>query len=302
VNDGAAEHIGVIGLGAMGRLMALRLLSAGYRVSVWNRSPQPVTELLSAGASSAASPSDLAQDCNVVLTMVSDGPDVEQVAAGVGGILTAPASGLLWIDCSSIAPEVSRSLAERAARRGIVCIDAPVSGGTTGARNGTLAIMVGGDPSAYERALPVLKALGSNIVHVGGHGSGQIIKLVNQMIVGGTIALVAEAYEFARLTGANVAVVPSALSGGFADSKILQIHGQRMLTGTFEPGFRSTLQLKDLENASTMARMCGAFTPLTDVVCQLYGSMQRSGRGAQDHSGVINVYRDRATHDGGDGT
>jgi 2-hydroxy-3-oxopropionate reductase len=302
VNDGAAEHIGVIGLGAMGRLMALRLLSAGYQVSVWNRSPQPVAELLSAGASSAASPSDLAQDCNVVLTMVSDGPDVEQVVAGAGGILTVPASGLLWIDCSSIAPEVSRSLAERAARRGIVCIDAPVSGGTTGARDGTLAIMVGGDPSAYERALPVLKALGSNIVHVGGHGSGQIIKLINQMIVGGTIALVAEAYEFARLTGADVAVVPSALSGGFADSKILQIHGQRMLTGTFEPGFRSTLQLKDLENATAMARMCGAFTPLTEGVCQLYGSMQRSGRGGEDHSGVINVYRDRTTHDSGDGT
>jgi len=270
--------------------MAAALLAAGYSLQVWNRTPGKADALVAQGAQSVAAPRDLAAS-DVLITMVSDGPDVEAVMLGANGIFEGAQQGSLWIDCSSIAPATSISLADRARSIGLEPLDAPVSGGTRGATSGTLSIMVGGSEQGVARARPLLEVMGENVTHVGPNGAGQIAKLVNQLIVGGTIALVGEGLLLAEAAGCSPAAVRDALAGGFADSRILQVHGQRILDSAFEPGFKSTLQLKDLRNAVESADSYGLPVPLTALTRQLYTALCAAGDGDLDHSALAALQR-----------
>ena len=279
------QTVGFVGLGAMGTPMATNLLAAGYELHVWNRTSTRSEALVSQGAQTARTPTDLAQ-CDFLITMVADGPDVEAVTLGEHGILTNPRPGSVWIDFSSIAPATATRLADIARTRGVEPLDAPVSGGTNGAKAGTLAIMVGGSEDGFSRAQPLLDVLGENITHVGPNGAGQVAKLVNQLIVGGTIALVGEGLLLAEAAGCSPHAVREALAGGFADSRILEVHGQRMLDGAFEAGFRATLQLKDLRNAVASADQNGIPVPLTALTQQLFAALCAGGGGDLDHSAL----------------
>jgi 2-hydroxy-3-oxopropionate reductase len=280
------ETIGFIGLGLMGKPMAANLLKAGYPVVVNSRSQGPVEELVAAGARRAASPADVARQATRVITMVPDSPDVELVLDGPDGVFRGLQSGTIIIDMSSISPGVARRLAEKAASLGAVMLDAPVSGGDIGAINGTLSIMVGGDAAAFAAARPLFEVMGNpeKVIHIGGPGAGQLCKLCNQMVIGGTLAVAAEALALAKKSGVDAAKVREALLGGFAQSRVLEVHGERALKNTFKPGFKTHLFAKDMRNVvSTLAEHdCAA--PVTAVVQQLLHATMAAGRGEDDNS------------------
>ncbi|HEV8393455.1 MAG TPA: NAD(P)-dependent oxidoreductase [Vicinamibacterales bacterium] len=280
------ETIGFIGLGLMGKPMAANLLKAGYPVVVHSRSPGPVEELVAQGARKGTSPADVARQSTRVITMVPDSPDVERVLAGPDGVFSALQPGAIVIDMSSIAPGVARRLAEKAASLGATMLDAPVSGGDIGAINGTLSIMVGGDAAAFAAAKPIFDVLGNpeKVIHIGGPGAGQLCKLCNQMVIGGTLAVAAEALALAKKSGVDAAKVREALLGGFAQSRVLEVHGERALKNTFKPGFKTHLFAKDMRNVvSTLAEHdCAA--PVTAVVQQLLHATMAAGRGEDDTS------------------
>jgi len=285
-----AERLGFVGLGIMGKPMARNLLQAGFPVIVHSRGRGPVEELVAEGASQGSSPADVARVTDVVITMLPDTPDVEEVLLGEGdGVLAAAAPGSLVIDMSTIDPGRARSFASALDQKGIAMLDAPVSGGERGAIEGTLSVMVGGPTDAFERALPVLRALGSNIVHVGGAGAGQVAKACNQLVVGATIEAVAEALALAERSGADPARVREALLGGFAASKILEVHGQRMLDRSFEPGFRVRLHRKDARIVMDAAREVGASTPSFAVVEDQLERLVDAGGGELDHAALITL-------------
>jgi len=282
-----AETIGFIGLGIMGKPMARNLLAAGYELTVHSRSPGPVEELVADGAKRAASPREVAAASTVTITMLPDTPDVEEVLAGVEGVVEGAATGTLVIDMSSIDPDASRSIARTFAERGVGVLDAPVSGGERGAIDGMLSIMVGGDEAAFERAAPIFEVLGANIVHVGPSGAGQVAKACNQLVVASTIEAVAEALLLAERSGVDPAKVREALLGGFAGSKILEVHGQRMLDRAFDPGFRIRLHRKDARIVEDAAAATASPIPAFAVVA---GQLQRAldaGDGERDHSGLF---------------
>lgn len=281
--------IGFIGLGVMGRPMALRLLDAGNQLIVVSRTGAATAELLRRGAIEAATPADVAAKSDAVITMLPDTPDVENVAIA-GGILEALPAGGLFIDMSTIAPHLARTIASIATSRGIDALDAPVSGGETGAKEGTLSIMVGGAVQVFERAQPIFSVLGKRIVHVGTAGAGQVAKAANQVIVAGTIAAVAEALSLAARAGVDPARVREALQGGFADSRILQVHGQRMLDRNFQPGFRINLQAKDIRLALDLAREVNVPLRLTPVVARLLDDVIAAGGGDLDHAGLVTAF------------
>jgi 2-hydroxy-3-oxopropionate reductase len=280
------ETIGFIGLGLMGKPMAANLLKAGYPVVVHSRSQGPVDELVAAGARRGTSPADVARQATRVITMVPDSPDVERVLDGPDGVFSALQPGTIVIDMSSIAPGVARRLAERAASLGAAMLDAPVSGGDIGAINGTLSIMVGGDAAAFAAARPLFDIMGNpdKVIHIGGPGAGQLCKLCNQMVIGGTLGVVAEALALAKKSGVDAAKVREALLGGFAASRVLEVHGDRALKNTFKPGFKTHLFAKDMRNVvSTLAEHdCAA--PVTAVVQQLLHATMAAGRGEDDNS------------------
>jgi 2-hydroxy-3-oxopropionate reductase len=280
------ETIGFIGLGLMGKPMAANLLKAGYPVVVHSRSQGPVEELVAAGARRGTSPADVARQATRVITMVPDSPDVERVLEGPDGVFSALQPGTIVIDMSSIAPGVARRLAERAASLGAAMLDAPVSGGDIGAINGTLSIMVGGDAAAFAAARPLFDVMGNpeKVIHIGGPGAGQLCKLCNQMVIGGTLAVAAEALALAKKSGVDAAKVREALLGGFAQSRVLEVHGDRALKNTFKPGFKTHLFAKDMRNVvSTLAdHDCAA--PVTAVVQQLLHATMAAGRGEDDNS------------------
>jgi 2-hydroxy-3-oxopropionate reductase len=280
------ETIGFIGLGLMGKPMAANLLKAGYPVVVHSRSQGPVEELVAAGARRGTSPADVARQATRVITMVPDSPDVERVLEGPDGVFGALQPGTIVIDMSSIAPGVARRLADKAASLGAAMLDAPVSGGDIGAINGTLSIMVGGDAAAFAAAKPIFEVLGNpeKIIHIGGPGAGQLCKLCNQMVIGGTLAVAAEALALAKKSGVDAAKVREALLGGFAQSRVLEVHGDRALKNTFKPGFKTHLFAKDMRNVvSTLAEHdCAA--PVTAVVQQLLHATMAAGRGEDDNS------------------
>lgn len=282
----AGATVGFVGLGAMGRPMARRLLDAGFRLRVHNRSREPVQELVSQGATGADSPAGAAAGAAAVFTMLPDATVVEQVVTGADGVLEGMAPGTVVVDTSSIDPGAATRLAEAVAERGGHMLDAPVSGGVQGAADGALSIMVGGDGDVVERCRPALDVLGRQVVHVGPPGSGQVCKLCNQMVVGVTIQAVAEALTVASKAGVDPATVRRALLGGFAASTVLEVHGQRMLARDFAPGGRASLHRKDLDAALALARSVATPVPATALVHQQFVALEGRGEGDADHAAL----------------
>ena len=283
----ANPTIGFIGLGIMGKPMARNLIKAGYQLVVHNRSRGVVEELSKERAQTATSPREVAARSEVVITMLPDSPDVELVYAGEQGILAGAKEGRLLIDMSSISPIVARKLAQQAEKQGCDMLDAPVSGGEAGAISGALSIMIGGKALAVERAMPIFQVLGKNIVHVGDAGAGQVTKAANQMVVGTTIAIVSEALVLAAKAGVDPAKVRQALLGGFAQSKILEAHGQKMLERNFKPGFRIRLHEKDMKIALGTGAEYGVPLMVTSEVAQMMTAMRSMGNGDLDHSALV---------------
>ncbi len=281
------DRIGFIGLGIMGKPMAKNLLAAGFDLTVHSRSPGPVEELVASGATRASDPAGVASASDITITMLPDTSDVELVLAGPGGVIEGSAAGSLVIDMSSIDPEPTRSLTRAFADRGVAMLDAPVSGGEKGAIDGALSIMVGGDDEAFARARPVFDVLGASVVHVGPSGAGQVCKACNQLVVAATIEAVAEALLLAERSGVDPAKVRQALLGGFAGSKILEVHGQRMLDRAFDPGFRIRLHRKDARIIASTAREAGSPIPSFEVVLEQLQHAVDHGDGDRDHSALF---------------
>jgi 2-hydroxy-3-oxopropionate reductase len=283
--------------------MGGNLLRRGFRVVAHSRSPGPVEELVAAGAERAASPADVARRATTIVTMVPDSPDVERVMEGPDGVFGAMQPGTILIDCSSIAPAVARRLAARARELGASMLDAPVSGGEIGAINASLSIMVGGDAETFASAKPVLDAMGNpeRVIHIGESGSGQVCKVCNQMVIGGALAAVSEAFALARKAGVDPARVRAALLGGFAASRVLEAHGERMLQGNYTPGFRAQLYLKDMRIAAQTLADHETPAPVTAAVQQLATALVASGQGAADYSALATVVFRMAGLDGGPG-
>jgi 2-hydroxy-3-oxopropionate reductase len=286
-----SQTIGFIGLGVMGRPMALNLLKKGFSLVVHSRSRGPVDEVAAAGAERAENPADVARRATRIITMLPDSPDVSDVLQGPNGIFSALQRGTILIDTSSIAPAVARQLAKRAAELGATMLDAPVSGGEIGAVNATLSIMVGGDARAFAEVKPILDAVGNpeRVVHIGDSGAGQICKVCNQMVIGGTLVAVSEAFALARRAGVDAARVREALLGGFAASRVLEVHGERMLTGNYKPGFRTRLYAKDLRIATQTVSEHSVAAPVAAVVQQLVNALMASGRADDDYAALGTV-------------
>ena len=290
----AKPIVGFIGLGIMGKPMARNLMKAGYSLVVHNRSRPSVDELAKEGAGIASNPQQAAAQSEVVITMLPDSPEVDQVFAGDQGVFAGAKRGTLLIDMSSISPVVARRLATEAEKLGLDMLDAPVSGGEAGAISATLSIMIGGKPSAVERAMPIFQALGKNIVHVGDAGAGQVTKAANQVVVGLTIAAVSEALVLASKAGVDPVKVRQVLLGGFAQSRILDAHGQKMLDRNFKPGFRIRLHEKDLSIALATGKEYGVPLLLTAALDQIMNAMKVMGQGDLDHSGLITFIEELA--------
>src|SRR6476620_5364923 len=286
--------IGFIGLGIMGKPMARNLLKAGYPLIVHNRSRAAVEDLSKEGAQGGANSNEVAARSEIIITMLPDSPDVELVYAGEQGIFSGVKSGTLLIDMSSISPVVARKLAAEANTRGCEMLDAPVSGGEVGAVGASLSIMIGGKSSAVEKAMPIFQALGKNIVHVGDAGAGQVTKAANQMVVGTTIAIVSEALVLAAKAGVDPAKVRQALLGGFAQSKILEAHGQKMLERNFNPGFRIRLHEKDMKIALATGSEYGVPLMVSGVVAQMMTAMKGMALADLDHSALVKLIEELA--------
>jgi 2-hydroxy-3-oxopropionate reductase len=282
-------EIGFIGLGLMGRPLALHLAKAGHALHLWARRPASLEPFKDVAATCHASPAAVAAHAEVVFTMVADAPDVEQVCFGVDGIDGGAKPGLIVVDMSTIAPAAAQRIGARLAGRGIEFLDAPVSGGEVGAINASLTFMAGGDAAVFERVKPLFEKMGKSITLIGGSGAGQVAKACNQILVSVTVTAVAEAMNFASRSGADPAKVREALLGGFAYSRILEIHGQRMLDRSFKPGFKSWMQQKDLRIVMEEAHRLGLALPTAAAVAQIFNAMAGSGFGEDDTSGVLKL-------------
>lgn len=285
------ETIGFIGLGIMGRPMALNLVRAGHPVVVHARRAESMAPLAEAGAETGASPAEVARGASIVFTLVADTPDVEQVILGPEGVIEGIGPDSLVVDMSTISPSATRAIAARLREAGADMLDAPVSGGDVGARDGTLSIMVGGEAAAFARARPLFEVLGANIVHIGGHGAGQVCKACNQVVVAQTIAGIGEALLLAEVSGVDGARVREALLGGFAGSRILEVHGRRMLEDDYEPGFKATLHQKDMRIVLETAHELGLALPGAAQVAQYLNALVGHGQGELDSAAVYRVQR-----------
>lgn len=288
------ERIGVIGLGIMGKPMARNLMRAGYALAVHSRSRPPVEELVAAGAVDGTSPRGVAQQSDVVITMLPDTPDVQQVVLGRDGVLEGLRPGAVLVDMSTISPIVTQEIARAVRAKGAEILDAPVSGGEKGAIEATLSIMVGGPEPAFARVRPIFEALGKNVVHIGGTGAGQVTKACNQIVVALTIQAVSEALALAAKAGVDPAKVRQALLGGFAQSRILEAHGQRMLDRNFTPGFRVRLHQKDLNIALSTGNALGVPLPATAVVQEAFTALRGLDRSDWDHSALVTLIEELA--------
>ena len=282
-------EVGFIGLGLMGRPMALNLLRAGHRVHVWSRRRASMQPLLEAGAGECASAAEVAGRVEVVISMVADAPDVEQVALGPQGVADGARAGLVFADMSTIAPAAAQAIAARLAERGIAMLDAPVSGGEVGAINATLTIMVGGETAAFEKAKPLFDAMGKTVSLIGAAGAGQVAKACNQILTGVGVAAVAEALNFARKSGVDAGKVREALLGGFAYSRILENHGQRMLDRNFKPGFKAWMHQKDMRIVLEEAHRLGLALPSSAATAQMFNAMVGSGLGEEDSVAMLKL-------------
>ncbi len=286
--------VGFVGLGTMGGPMARRLIEAGHDVVVHNRTRAKEEPLAALGARRAGSPRECADGREVVFTNVSDTPDLEEVVLGEAGIAAAMAEGSVLVDVSTVSPSVTRRMAAELAERGVHMLDAPVSGGSEGAENGKLSIMVGGDPDVLERLRPVLEVLGKTITHIGGSGAGQVAKAVNQVVIAGTYASVAEGMALAQSAGVDSGALLQALSGGAAGSWVLANRAGNMLAGEYPLGFRTRLHRKDLGIALAEARDLGVSMPVAAYVEQLETGLVGRGFGDEDVSNVARVVREMA--------
>jgi len=291
------ERVGYIGLGLMGRPVALNLLRAGYSVAVYARRESAALPLVAAGATAYASPQALAAACDIIFINVSDSPDVEAVVLGEQGVIHGARAGCVVVDMSTISPSVSRSIADKLSSKGIDMLDAPVSGGTVGAKAGSLSVMVGGKVDVFKRLLPLFDVIGENITHVGSHGAGQVAKACNQLIVAQMMAAIGEAFVLAEASGVDPGKVREALMGGFAGSRILEVHGQRMLDSDFEPGFKARLHQKDLRIVREAAAEIGLSLPGTEMVSEYIDALVDGGQGELDSAALVTVLaqRDRVT-------
>jgi len=289
-------QIGFIGVGIMGKPMAGHLLHAGHTLYIYDVVEAPVLELAGQGALVCKNSQEVAGKSEIVFLMLPDTPDVEQALFGADGVASGIRAGSIVVDMSSISPIATRRFAERLGAMGVEMLDAPVSGGQVGAQNATLSIMVGGKPEVFEKIKPYFEMMGKNIVLIGGNGDGQTCKVANQIVVALTIEAVAEALVFASKAGADVAKVREALLGGFAQSKILEVHGERMIKRTFQPGFRIRLHQKDLNLALQAGRELGVSLPNSAIAQQLFTAVAADGGIDLDHSALVKAIEKMAAH------
>jgi 2-hydroxy-3-oxopropionate reductase len=287
-------QIGFIGLGIMGKPMSRNLLKAGYPMVVYDMAAAPVKELMQAGASGAVSCRDVAAQCDVVVTMLPDGPDVEAAVLGAGGVLEGARPGSVVVDVSSISPIVAQKVAAACEVKGVDFIDAPVSGGEPKAIEATLAIMAGGKPEVFERVLPILQKLGSSVTLTGPVGAGNVTKLANQIMVACNIAAMGEALVLATKAGLDPEVVFNAVKGGLAGSTVLNAKAPMVIARNFKPGFRIRLHQKDLRNALLAAESLKVSLPMTSMVQQTLIALMNEGKGDLDHSAIVNFVEDMA--------
>jgi 3-hydroxyisobutyrate dehydrogenase len=289
------EQVGFIGLGIMGQGMARNILKAGFPLTVWNRTTSKMQPLVEAGAQAADSPAEMARQCDIIVICVSDTPDVEAVMLSEDGVLVGVKAGSVVIDCSTISPVVTRHLSEKLATKGATMLDAPVSGGSEGAAQGTLSIMVGGEAEAFARVLPVLEAMGKKITHVGASsGAGQTVKLVNQILVASTMLGLGEALLFAQAGGVDLQKTLEAVSAGAAGSWTLSNRGPQVIRRDFRPGFMIDLQQKDVRLILEAADQLGVPLPGTALVHQLYSTLQRRGLGSDGNHALVKALENLA--------
>lgn len=281
--------VGYIGLGIMGAAMARNLMKAGYSLVVHNRSQAIVQQLASEGATPAQSPREVAEQVDFIFTNLPDSPDVEKVVLGEQGIIQGAHPGLIFIDNSTIKPAVARDIAEKLAAVDVKALDAPVSGGDIGAKNGTLTIMVGGDESAFEQTYPLFEAMGKTVVRVGDSGAGQVAKVCNQIIVGAQMVALGEALVMAQKSGVDPQKVVAAIQNGAAQMWAMDVKPPRIFEGNRQPGFKAYMQLKDLNICLETGRNYGVPLPATALVTQLFQTMIEQGNGELDNSAILNV-------------
>ncbi len=281
------ERIGFVGLGIMGQGMARNLLKAGFPVRVWNRTAARMEPLVEAGAQAGSSPADVAAHSDITIVCVSDTPDVEAVVLGENGIIHGAAPNSLVIDCSTISPQTTREIAERLAARDVAMLDAPISGGSEGAANGTLSIMVGGDAQQFARALPVFEAMGKAITHVGATGAGQTVKLVNQVLVVGNCLAMCEALLFAQAGGVDLQKTFDAISQGAAGSWMFTNRAPQIMARDWRPGFTINLQQKDLRLVLEAADQAGVPIPGTSLIFNFYRTLERQGLGEEGNHALV---------------
>ena len=286
--------IGFIGVGIMGRYMAGHLLDSGYEVIAYDVVPEALDRVVKAGAARGQSCQDVASRSEVVISMVPDSPDVEKVALGPDGIIQAAREGLVHIDMSTIAPGMAIRVAEELGKRGVRCLDAPVSGGETGAREATLSIMVGGDEALLDKVMPILQVVGRTIVRCGPNGAGQTVKACNQIQVALNFVGMAEALVLGAKAGIDPSIVLRVLSGGYAQTRVMDVRGPKIAADDFEPGFKSKFHYKDLNIIMETAKELRVPLPATALAHELFTALLAAGRGDLDHSAVITVLEDLA--------
>jgi 2-hydroxy-3-oxopropionate reductase len=292
------HQIGFIGLGIMGKPMVKNLIKAGYEPIVFNRRPAPVDELIGEGARRGTSAKNVAEQSDVVITMLPDTPDVESVVLGADGIVEGARPGLLLIDMSTISPVVTRQIASQVHAKNARMLDAPVSGGDKGAVSGTLSIMVGGEKADFEEAMPIFEAMGKTIVHCGDIGSGQIVKACNQVVVAIVIEAVSEALTLGSAAGVVPEVIVKVLSGGLAQTRVMDLRGPTMIRHDFEPGFKARLHLKDLKIILGTADKYGVKLPVTNIVEKMFTDLVERGGGDLDHSALLTVIEEMSKSSG----
>jgi len=293
-------RIGFIGLGVMGAPMARNLLAADFEVVAWNRSPEPLATLVDAGARAADGPAAVAAEADVLITILKDDPVVREVLGGPDGAIAAARAGSLVVDMSTVSPALARELAAEAGVRDVAFLDAPVSGGDVGAREGTLSIMVGGEAADVERARPVFEVLGSRVTHVGGAGAGQVAKACNQVLVAVIFAGLSESLVLGSKLGVDPAAILDAVGGGMAANRIMEVRRHNFLEHDFAPGFKVDLHHKDLEIALGASGEVDAPLPLTAEVQQMFRQLRAAGHGGEDDSALLRVAEQRAAHRLGD--
>jgi 2-hydroxy-3-oxopropionate reductase len=293
-----ADTVGFIGLGIMGRPMAKNLMEAGYELVLQNRSPEKAEELAEEGnATAARSPREVAEACDLVITMLPDSPDVEAVVAGEGGVLEGIRDSALLVDMSTISPVVTEELAAKVREKGASMLDAPVSGGDVGAIEGALSIMVGGSKEDFERARPLFDVMGKVATHVGPIGAGQVVKACNQIVVALTIEAVSEALVLGSKGGVAPEKILDVLGGGLAGNKVMEVKREKMLEHSFDPGFRIELHHKDLGIALAAGREYGVTLPVTAIVDQMLETLKMRGKGDRDHSAILTLIEESSGHE-----